>query len=124
MRCRRELARWVSAASARKSRGRSLALVGSQERKWKVPTRARETGAGIAQIRSGWHKIAVEGEKTASAEEIKLAFDYYPVIDGQSEDAISHSNGNGSRPSSLTDKDSEKNPGVDSPMFVKYESKD
>ena len=53
-------------------------------------------------------EIAVEGEKTASAEEIKLAFDYYPVIDGQSEDAISHSNGNGSRPSSLTDKDSER----------------
>ena len=69
-------------------------------------------------------EISVEGEKTASAEEIKLAFDYYPVIDGQSEDAISHSNGNGSRPSSLTDKDSEKNPGVDSPRFVKYESKD
>ena len=64
-------------------------------------------------------EIAVEGEKTASAEEIKLAFDYYPVIDGQSEDAISHSNGNGSRPSSLTDKDSEKNPGVDSPRFGK-----
>ena len=37
-------------------------------------------------------EISVEGEKTASAEEIKLAFDYYPVIDGQSEDAISHSN--------------------------------
>ena len=69
-------------------------------------------------------EIAVEGEKTASAEEIKLAFDYYPVIDGQSEDAISHSNGNGSRPSSLADKDSEKNPGVDSPRFVKYESRD
>ena len=30
-------------------------------------------------------EITVEGEKTASAEEVKLAFDYFPVIDGQKE---------------------------------------
>jgi hypothetical protein len=27
--------------------------------------------------------ITVEGQKTATAEEVKLAFDYYPVIDGE-----------------------------------------
>ena len=28
-------------------------------------------------------EINVGGEKTATAEEIKLAFDYFPVVDGQ-----------------------------------------
>ena len=28
-------------------------------------------------------EISVSGEKTATAEEIKLAFNYFPVIDGQ-----------------------------------------
>ena len=28
-------------------------------------------------------EISVEGQKTATAEEVKLAFDYYPVIEGQ-----------------------------------------
>ncbi len=28
-------------------------------------------------------EITVEGQKTATAEEVKLAFDYYPVIEGQ-----------------------------------------
>ena len=37
-------------------------------------------------------EINVGGEKTATAEEIKLAFDYFPVIDGQQETA-SHSAG-------------------------------
>ena len=45
-------------------------------------------------------EINVEGEKTAIAEEIKLAFDYFPVIDGQNSivsEKSSVSNGNGSR---------------------------
>ena len=34
-------------------------------------------------------EISVEGQRTATAEEIKLAFDYFPVIDGQSETQVS-----------------------------------
>ena len=30
-------------------------------------------------------EISVDGERTAHAEEIKLAFDYFPVIDAQDE---------------------------------------
>ena len=33
-------------------------------------------------------EITVEGERTAHAEEIKLAFDYFPIIDAQNEDSI------------------------------------
>ena len=43
-------------------------------------------------------EITVEGQKTATAEEVKLAFDYYPVIDGETtvtESKIAPSNGNG-----------------------------
>jgi acyl carrier protein len=43
-------------------------------------------------------EINVGGEKTATAEEIKLAFDYFPVVDGQAEKSSSeigqiHANG-------------------------------
>jgi 3-hydroxyacyl-[acyl-carrier-protein] dehydratase len=48
-------------------------------------------------------EITVEGQKTSTAEEVKLAFDYYPVIDGEvsttSEMRVHNSsNGNGSHP--------------------------
>ena len=33
-------------------------------------------------------EISVEGEKTAHAEEIKLAFDYFPIIDAQDESSM------------------------------------
>ena len=45
-------------------------------------------------------EINVAGERTATAEEIKLAFDYFPVIDGQDSATHkngAHSNGNNSR---------------------------
>ena len=46
-------------------------------------------------------EITVEGQKTATAEEVKLAFDYYPVIEGQVSTSakikeIGAKNGNGS----------------------------
>ena len=46
-------------------------------------------------------EIKVGDEKTASAEEIKLTFDYYPTVQGDSEEALStptssaSTNGNG-----------------------------
>ena len=46
-------------------------------------------------------EIKVSDEKTASAEEIKLTFDYYPTVQGDSDEALSpptssaSSNGNG-----------------------------
>ena len=52
-------------------------------------------------------EINVAGERTATAEEIKLAFDYFPVIDGQ-EDLTDistgpvHSNGNNLRDNGKT----------------------
>lgn len=52
-------------------------------------------------------EISVGGEKTATAQEIKLAFDYFPVIDGQ-EDLTDistgpvHSNGNNLRDNGKT----------------------
>ena len=33
-------------------------------------------------------EINVEGERTAHAEEIKLAFDYFPIIDAEKEQAV------------------------------------
>ena len=68
-------------------------------------------------------EITVEGQKTSTAEEVKLAFDYYPVIDGEvsiTAEMRGHnsSNGNGSHP---------KKPKVSSkeevsPRFVKFSS--
>lgn len=56
-------------------------------------------------------EISVEGQRTATAEEIKLAFDYFPVIDGQSETQVSDQksdNTNGRNGSSSDDKDASK----------------
>lgn len=68
-------------------------------------------------------EITVEGQKTSTAEEVKLAFDYYPVIDGEVSTTAemrghNSSNGNGSHP---------KKPKVSSkeevsPRFVKFSS--
>lgn len=74
-------------------------------------------------------EITVEGEKTASAEEVKLAFDYFPVIDGQKESSASHkssnnSNGNGARTSVSLENGSVKKTESVSPRFVKYEPSD
>jgi acyl carrier protein len=63
-------------------------------------------------------EINVGGEKTATAEEIKLAFDYFPVIDGQQETS-SHKSGqnysNGKRPG-----ESGKTSTEGSSRFVKF----
>ena len=46
-------------------------------------------------------EITVDGEKTASAEEIKLTYDYYPTVHGATQEVLvkaetsSSSNGNG-----------------------------
>ncbi|MEC8355537.1 MAG: phosphopantetheine-binding protein [Verrucomicrobiota bacterium] len=74
-------------------------------------------------------EITVEGEKTASAEEVKLAFDYFPVIDGQKESSAfqkssSTSNGNGARSSVPLENGSVKKNDSVSPRFVKYEPSD
>ena len=70
-------------------------------------------------------EITVEGEKTAVAEEIKLAFDYYPVIDGQvSISAGAETNGNGSHRSSNSGNGSSTTPENKTPRFVKYEASD
>ena len=56
-------------------------------------------------------EISVEGQRTATAEEIKLAFDYFPVIDGQSETQVSEQksdNMNGRNGSSSDDEDASK----------------
>ena len=68
-------------------------------------------------------EISVEGQKTATAEEIKLAFDYFPVIDGQvrvesSESGTGAQNGNGSH-SNGSDEDGNK--GLPA-RFLKYSS--
>jgi 3-hydroxyacyl-[acyl-carrier-protein] dehydratase len=71
-------------------------------------------------------EINVEGERTAHAEEIKLAFDYFPVIDAIEDESIQ--NVDASRISSNGDKESRngsngrvsKEPSPD--RFVKYES--
>ena len=64
-------------------------------------------------------EITVEGQKTATSEEIKLAFDYYPVIEGQISTSATHDgngakNGNGTHP-----KVAPKSNAVP-PRFVKY----
>ena len=74
-------------------------------------------------------EITVEGEKTASAEEVKLAFDYFPVIDGQKESSAlqkssNTSNGNGARSSVPLENGSAKKNDSVSPRFVKYEPSD
>jgi len=70
-------------------------------------------------------EILVEGEKTAVAEEIKLAFDYYPVIDGQvSTTAVTEKNGNGSHPPASSSNGSDATTGNKTPRFVKYETGD
>ena len=68
-------------------------------------------------------EITVEGQKTSTAEEVKLAFDYYPVIDGEVSTTAnsrgnSSSNGNGSHP----DKVKSTKPEEVSPRFVKFSS--
>jgi hypothetical protein len=65
----------------------------------------------------------VEGQKTSTAEEVKLAFDYYPVIDGEVSTTAnsrgnSSSNGNGSHP----EKVKSSKPEEVSPRFVKFSS--
>ena len=70
-------------------------------------------------------EILVEGEKTAVAEEIKLAFDYYPVIDGQvSTTAVTETNGNGSHLPASSGNGSDATTGNKTPRFVKYETGD
>ena len=69
-------------------------------------------------------EISVNEEKTSSAEEIKLAFDYYPVIDGQSSiqaKKSSSSNGNGTHGGS-SEKLSSSESADASPSFVRFES--
>ncbi len=62
--------------------------------------------------------ITVNDEKTSSAEEIKLAFDYYPIIDAEASISKSATNGNGSRTAN--------GPKVEgnAPRFVRYESEE
>jgi 3-hydroxyacyl-[acyl-carrier-protein] dehydratase len=68
-------------------------------------------------------EITVEGQKTSTAEEVKLAFDYYPVIDGEvtttaQNSSNSSSNGNGSHPERSQSSKSDEV----SPRFVKFSS--
>ena len=68
-------------------------------------------------------EITVEGQKTSTAEEVKLAFDYYPLIDGEvsttAEMRGNHSsNGNGSHPEKTKVSKREE----DSPRFVEFTS--
>jgi 3-hydroxyacyl-[acyl-carrier-protein] dehydratase len=68
-------------------------------------------------------EITVEGQKTSTAEEVKLAFDYYPVIDGEvtttaQNSSNSSSNGNGSHPERPQSSKSDEV----SPRFVKFSS--
>jgi 3-hydroxyacyl-[acyl-carrier-protein] dehydratase len=68
-------------------------------------------------------EINVEGQKTSTAEEIKLAFDYYPVIEGQSSmttvaGGASMQNGNGSRSNGSSELKGEDSPN----RFVKFSS--
>jgi 3-hydroxyacyl-[acyl-carrier-protein] dehydratase len=69
-------------------------------------------------------EITVEGQKTSTAEEVKLAFDYYPVIDGEVSTTAemrghNSSNGNGSHP----EKVKSTKPEEVSPRFVKFSTK-
>jgi acyl carrier protein len=66
--------------------------------------------------------ITVEGQKTATAEEVKLAFDYYPVIDGETgitakKRVSTNGNGTHSNEQDLVDKQSL------TPRFEKYSDK-
>lgn len=68
-------------------------------------------------------EITVEGQKTSTAEEVKLAFDYYPVIDGEVSTTAemrghNSSNGNGSHP----EKPKVSKKEDVSPRFVKFSS--
>ena len=68
-------------------------------------------------------EITVEGQKTSTAEEVKLAFDYYPVIDGEVSTTAemrgkNSSNGNGSHPEKPKVSKKEEV----SPRFVKFTS--
>jgi len=68
-------------------------------------------------------EITVEGQKTSTAEEVKLAFDYYPVIDGEVSTTAemrghNSSNGNGSHPEKPKVSSKEEV----SPRFVKFSS--
>ncbi|NBQ02281.1 MAG: FabA-like domain protein [Opitutae bacterium] len=68
-------------------------------------------------------EITVEGQKTSTAEEVKLAFDYYPVIDGEVSTTAemrgyNSSNGNGSHPEKPKVSKKEEV----SPRFVKFSS--
>ena len=68
-------------------------------------------------------EITVEGQKTSTAEEVKLAFDYYPVIDGEVSTTAemrghNSSNGNGSHPNKPKGSNKEEV----SPRFVKFSS--
>ncbi len=70
-------------------------------------------------------EISVNDEKTATAEEIKLAFNYYPVIDGQAstkaEKVVKNGNGRHSEDSHQSN-GSDKTESDLTPRFVKYDS--
>lgn len=70
-------------------------------------------------------EITVNKEKTSTAEEIKLAFDYYPVIDGQlSTEAkpVAVQNGNGYESDETVTNGTEEKKEETTPRFVKYVS--
>lgn len=63
-------------------------------------------------------EISVEGEKTAHAEEIKLAFDYFPIIDAQDESSMNDlTNGSLPRNGSNGNKSATEKP----ERFIKFE---
>lgn len=63
-------------------------------------------------------EISVEGEKTAHAEEIKLAFDYFPIIDAQDESSMKDlTNGSLQRNGSNGNKSATEKP----ERFIKFE---
>jgi 3-hydroxyacyl-[acyl-carrier-protein] dehydratase len=63
-------------------------------------------------------EISVEGEKTAHAEEIKLAFDYFPIIDAQDESSMKDlTNGSVPRNGSNGNKSATEKP----ERFIKFE---
>jgi 3-hydroxyacyl-[acyl-carrier-protein] dehydratase len=63
-------------------------------------------------------EISVEGEKTAHAEEIKLAFDYFPIIDAQDESSMKDlTNGSLPRNGSNGNKSATEKP----ERFIKFE---
>ena len=64
-------------------------------------------------------EITVEGQKTATSEEIKLAFDYYPVIEGQISTSATH-DGNGAKNGNGTHSQVAPKSNAVLPRFVKY----